>query len=352
MKILMMGYYGCNNVGDDIFVNQLTKFWESQQLIEKVFVLCQDNYYHSTAKKIKFFSNKLTKLQRLWLMLNSDFIVWGGGTLNFSSKPKNLLRLQTFTKLMGKRFCFLGVGLESFKPGTEKNLAQIFENADFLYVRDKHSYSLVSEKINYAKSFHLGGDLAFLDLAIYEKYLNKKSTPNQLNNISFSGKFWWGEGRGEFYAQQLMPLIEKFNSVIHLLPAHQGKERNDNQFHQLLKKYLPEDNCQIHSWEQPEHFVEILSRMDFHFGNRLHSVIIADLVGVPNLGIGDYPSKISNYIEKTGILAQQRIAAFMEPISLDRIEHIYHQYQRPEEFILNESNRSRECLEKLLQCDK
>lgn len=349
MKILLMGYYGYHNVGDDIFVQQLTKFWESKQVIEKVFVLCQDNYYHSSAEKIEFFSNKLTKLQKLWLMLKSDYIVWGGGTLNFTSQPKNLVRMQTFCKLMGKRFCFLGVGLESVKPGTEKNLAQIFENADFLYVREKHSYTLVSEKINYSKSLHLGGDLAFLDLELYEKYLKEKPYSNNLNHISFSGKFWWGEGRAEFYAQQLIPLIEKFNSVIHLLPAHEGDERNDNRFHQLLKKYLPEDNCQIHSWEQPEGFLEILSKMDFHFGNRLHSVIIADILGVPNIGIGDYPSKVSNYIEKTEILPKERIAAFMEPLSLERIEHIYHKYQRPEAFILNESMSSREGLEKLLQ---
>ncbi len=350
MKILLMGYYGYNNVGDDIFVQQLTKYWESQPGIEKVFVLCQDSYYRNSGEKIEFFSNnKLTKIHKLWLMLKSDYIVWGGGTLNFSSKPKNLVMMQTFAKLTGKRFCFLGVGLESIKPGTEKNIAQIFENADFLYVRDNNSYILVTEKIKYSKSLHLGGDLAFLDLDLYEKYLKAKPSSDNLNHISFSGKFWWGEGRAEFYAQQLIPLIEKFNSVIHLLPAHQGDERNDNRFHELLQKYLPEDHCQIHSWDHSEGFFEILSKMDFHFGNRLHSVIMADILGVPNIGIGDYPSKVSNYIEKTEILPKERIAAFMEPLSLERIEHIYREYQRPEKFIVNESKTSQEGLEKLLQ---
>ncbi|MDH6060532.1 polysaccharide pyruvyl transferase family protein [Chrysosporum bergii ANA360D] len=349
MKILMMGYYGCHNIGDDIFVYQLTKFWQSKQVIDKVFVLCQDDYYQSTSEKIEFFSNQLTKLQKLWLMLRSDYIIWGGGTLNFSSRPKNLIRMQNFAKFMGKSFVFLGVGLETVKPETEKNLAKIFENADFLYVRDNQSDKFVQQTLKYTKPFHLGGDLAFLDLSMYDKYLTNPSKSNNIDHISFSGKFWWGEGRAKFYAQQLTPLIEKFNSVIHLLPAHQGQERSDNKFHELLKKYLPEDNCQIHSWDQPENFVEILSQMDFHLGNRLHSVIIADILGVPNIGIGDYPSKISNYIEKTEILPQSRIAAFMEPISLERIEHIYHQYQRPDQFILKESKTSREGLEKLLQ---
>ncbi|MBG1267848.1 polysaccharide pyruvyl transferase family protein [Nostoc sp. WHI] len=348
MNIFLIGYYGQSNVGDDIFVQQLTKFWEAQEFVKRVFVVCKDNYYDNSASKIKFFSShKLTKLHRLWLILKTDYIVWGGGSLNISSKPKDLVRLQFFSKLMGKRFCFLGVGLESVKAGAEDNVVEIFENADFLYLRDKNSYQLVQEKIKYNKSFCLGGDLAFLDLTFYEKYINQRKISNNINNISFSGKYWWGEGRGEFYAQQLMPLIEKFNSVIHLLPAHIGDERNDNSFHKLLKKYLPEKNCLIHSWNKPEEFIEILSKMDFHLGNRLHSIIIADILGVPNIGIGDHPSKISNYINKTEMLTTERIAAFMEPLSVERIENIFQTYKRPEEFILNESKTSKEGLEKL-----
>lgn len=353
MNIFLIGYYGQLNVGDDIFVQQLTKFLGAQELVEKVFVICKDNYYDdhnrsSSTSKIHFFSSdKVTKLQRLQLLLKSDYIVWGGGSLNLSSKPKNLVRLQLFSKLMRKRFCFVGVGLESVKPGTEKNIAQIFENADFLYVRDKYSYQLIQEKIKYDKSFYLGGNLAFLDLNFYEKYINQRKISQNLNNISFSGKYWWGDGRGKFYAEQLMPLIEKFNSVIHLVPAHQGDERNDNRFHKLMKEYLPEKNCVIHSWNKPEEFIEILSQMDFHLGNRLHSIIIADILGVPNIGIDEHPSKISNYINKTEMLTTERIAAFMEPLSVERIQSIFQNYKRPEEFILNESKTSQEGLGKL-----
>ncbi len=61
--------------------------------------------------------------------------------------------------------------------------------------------------------------------------------------------------------------------------------------------------------------------MDFHIGNRLNSIIIADIVGVPNLGIiQEGTLKIKNYIEKTQILTQERIVQFMEPIAKERIE--------------------------------
>ncbi|MDZ7993435.1 MAG: polysaccharide pyruvyl transferase family protein [Nostoc sp. EfeVER01] len=346
MNIFLIGYYGEGNVGDDIFVKQLTTFWKAQEVVEQVFVMCQNNYYDNSDSKIQIFSiHKLTRLHRLWLILKSDYIVWGGGSLNLSIKPKYLVRLQLLSKLMGKRFCFIGVGLEGVKA--EDNVTQIYKNADFLYVRDKDSYQVVQQKIKYNKHFCMGGDLAFLNLNFYEKYLKKKTISNNINNISFSGTYWWGEGRGKFYAEQLMPLIEKFNSVIHLLPAHIGDQKNDNNFHKFLKKYLPEQNCVIHSWNKPEEFIEILSKMDFHLGNRLHSIILADILGVPNIGIGNHPSKISNYINKTEMLTNERIADFMEPLSLDRIMNIFQTYKRPEEFIFNESKTSKEGLEKL-----
>lgn len=346
-----MGYYGYGNIGDDLFVKQLTNYFHKKEKVKNIFLICKDTYYEGLSEKTSLFNSlRLTKIPTISLLLKSDCIVWGGGSLKLESKPmRNLLRLQAFCKLTRKRFCFLGIGLEGLKAGKEKGVTKVFEDADLLYVRDNHSYKLAHEELKSTKYCCLGGDLAFLDLTLYEDFLNKKKNSNALNNISFSGKFWWGEGRAEFYAQQLMQLIEKYNSVIHLLPAHVGDEKNDNRFHELLKKYLPMENCKLHSWNKPEDFLEILNQMDFHFGDRLHSVILADILGVPNIGIGNYPDKISNYIEKTGMLAVERLATFMEPLALERIEKIFQQYKRPDEFILNESRTSKESLEKFFQ---
>ncbi|MCA1993535.1 MAG: polysaccharide pyruvyl transferase family protein [Coleofasciculus sp. S288] len=346
MNILLMGYYGQSNIGDDLFVKQLTTYFSTKDVVKNVFVICQDNYYEKVSDKVSFFStSNLSKLKRAWLILRSDCIAWGGGTLNFSGKPKNYLRLQALSKVMGKRFCFLGVGIESIKSDSDKGIAQVFENADLLYVRDNYSYELASQTFKTSQSCCLGGDLAFLNLSLYDRFLKRDKSSNQLHNISFSGKHWWGDGRAEFYAKQLIPVIEQYNSVIHLLPAHVGDKRNDNKFHELLKKYLPENHCQLHSWKHPEEFIEILSQMDFHIGNRLHSLILADILGVPNIGIGEASSKIGNYVTKTGILTTERVAAFMEPLPLERIEKISQSYERPDEFILNESQTARECLE-------
>ena len=330
MNIMLIGYYGYHNIGDDLFVKQLTNYLASQQKVKKIFILGEENYYKFDSQKVFYFaSNQLSKIKRALILLKSDYIAWGGGSLNLDGEPDNLLKLQKLSKLMSKRFGFLGVGLESgLKENNSKSKkANIFEKSDFLYLRDNYSYQTALEQLKLKQSPSLGGDLAFLDLTIYEKFFKPLNQSNNITNISFSGKKWWGGGRAEFYAKQLMPLIEKYNTIIHLLPAQvvlPGKEedqRNDNRFHELLKKHLPSTNCQIHSWKEPEDFLEIMSSMNFHIGNRLHSIILADILGIPNIGIGSHKSKIFNYINKTNTLSKERVVDFMEPISMEKISN-------------------------------
>lgn len=354
MRILLMGYYGYGNIGDDLFVKQLTTYFSKQENIKEVFVICEDDYYEKPHEKVSFFSaKKLSKLQRLFLYLKSDRVAWGGGTLNISGKPGNLLKIQSLLKLTGKSFSFLGIGLESVNAkegsGIISSSEQVFKNSYLLYLRDYSSYELAQKYLNAVKHCCLGGDLAFLDLSIYQPFIKTTPKPSYPQNISFSGKFWWGNSRAEFYAQQLIPWIEKYNTMIHLLPGHVGDERNDNRFHQLMIKYLPASNYQLHNWKKPEEFLEILSQMDFHIGNRLHSVILADILGIPNIGIASVNSKISNYIDKTEVLPLERLAEFMEPLTMERVEKIFREYQRPVDFIENESKASEKCLQILLQ---
>lgn len=347
MNILLMGYYGQRNIGDDLFVKQLSNYFSRRSDVVNIFILCKEEYYPKNSEKVTFYcEEKLSKLQKLLLILKSDRIFWGGGTLNIRDRPTNLLRIQFLSRLMGKKFGFLGIGLEAVDAEVQEESYNIFQKSSLLYLRDRSSYDIASNYFENKEAISLGGDLAFIDLNIYHNYIQSK-TNNQLQNISFSGKFWWGEGRGEFYANQLLPVIEKYNSVIHLLPGHVGTERNDNQFHERLKKYLPQQNYQLHSWEEPEEFIEILSTMDFHFGNRLHSIILADILGVPNIGIDRVGSKIGNYIEKTNLLVEERRVDFMEEIGLDRIERILNQYVRPAQFISHESEQAKNCLEKV-----
>ncbi|GAA6621695.1 polysaccharide pyruvyl transferase family protein [Scytonema sp. NUACC26] len=351
MNIILMGYYGFKNIGDDLSIQQLIQLFSSKKAIQNIFVFCEYDCSEVTNNKVIFCNtHKLSTLQKASILFQSDYLIWAGSSFNLKDNSGKLLMMQQFAKMTGKRFCYLGIGLEAFKSEELETKARFLKNANYLYLRDKNSYGSAVSQLKSVKSY-LGGYLAFLNVDGYEKFI-RSDRSTQINNISFTGNFWWGEGRAEFYSQQLLPFIEKFNSTIHLLPAQVSEQRNDNKFHKLLKNYLPEENCKLHSWSQPQDFVEILSQMDFHFGNRLHSVILADILGIPNVGIDEYVSKnskIKNYIDKTEMLSTYRMLNFMEPIDICAIEKIYREYQRPSEFILNESKTANVGVELVFQ---
>jgi len=104
----LMGYHGFHNVGDDLFLRQLIDYFAKTNDVKNIFVFCQDDYYERTTDKVKFFAaSNLSKLKRLSIVLRSQCLMLGGGTLNIAEKPTNLLRLQSLAKWTNKRFCFL-----------------------------------------------------------------------------------------------------------------------------------------------------------------------------------------------------------------------------------------------------
>ncbi|MBE9029224.1 polysaccharide pyruvyl transferase family protein [filamentous cyanobacterium LEGE 11480] len=70
----------------------------------------------------------------------------------------------------------------------------------------------------------------------------------------------------------------------------------DNKFHEKMQRVLPAGSSTIYNWESPEQFLEVMQGMDFHIGNRLHSIILADILGVPSIGINAEPPKILDYL--------------------------------------------------------
>lgn len=114
MNILLLGYYGKKNIGDDLFLNQLIGYFSEKNKIDNIFVFCESNYYDIVSNKVVFFeTGRLSQAEKDDIVFKSDRIAWGGGSLNLESKPLDLLKLQARSQSMGKRFCFLGIGLES-----------------------------------------------------------------------------------------------------------------------------------------------------------------------------------------------------------------------------------------------
>ncbi|MEM6502992.1 MAG: polysaccharide pyruvyl transferase family protein [Cyanobacteria bacterium P01_C01_bin.89] len=355
MRIVLLGYYGWHNLGDDLFVEQLSRHLPKiLPNLTRLTILCQKCYYQSPEPSVRFRAmGDLSKLQLLRLMVKADYVIWGGGSMEFGDVPKTMLLMQQTSQKTGGRFQFWGVGLEKIDvtDSSEGAIAstRLLKKSSFLYFRDPVSYTKASSFQPDHTKYCLGGDIALLDPNLYRPWHKLSAVdgtsaptapPKTIKNIGISGKFWWGQGRADFYGDQLRPWVDQHGATIHCLPAHGGTENSDNQFHEKLKTTLPEGTCVIHDWGHYGEFLQLLRLMDVYISNRLHGVITADQLGVPNIGIAS-ESKITNYIQKSGMVPELRVVEFMDPITEDHLRSLVSQYRRPNEFIEAESQAAK-----------
>ena len=72
----------------------------------------------------------------------------------------------------------------------------------------------------------------------------------------------------------------------------------DQKIHRRLARFLPKGGFLYTSWKKPEDFLTELRESDFHIGARLHSLILADIIGVPAFSVSP-AKKVVFYLRKT-----------------------------------------------------
>jgi len=344
MQINLLGYYGFHNIGDDLMLKNLLDFFLKESRITRINVFCREAYY-SPQPRVKYFSlTNFSRFQKGWQLFKNKFTFWGGGTCFFESEGNNgifeLLRMQKITSFNRRKFAFLGIGISELNSHRYISASEQLIKKSFLcYFRDRESLKK-AERLVKDKKYCLGGDLAFLS------DIKPVSVSAELKKISFSGHYNFKKYPLKLMTDILNELIAKLNCRIYFIPAHTGTSFNDNIYHKQLAAHLNPKNYEICDWNTPEEYIGIMQKMNFHIGIRLHSLIIADLLGIPNCGIA-YSSKITYYINKTQILPDLRN---IEPDNLDLVEKILNikeQYKYPEKFIKSERESALSCLEQI-----
>ncbi len=343
MQINLLGYYGFHNIGDDLMLeNLLTYFLESGR-ISRINVFCRETYYPNKEGVQYYPVNRFSRLQKAVQLIKNRYTLWGGGTCIYQSKTSRglfeLRRQQKIAATFGRRFGLLGIGIGELKDKKYIDTAiNLLRDSNFVYFRDEES--LQSAKLLAEKNYCLGGDLVFLS------DIEPVPPKDELRKISFSGHYNFKKYPLQLMAENLKELIDKMNCKIYFLPAHTGSSYNDNEYHKQLATYLKPGFYEICDWDVPEEYIQILGEMDFHIGIRLHSLVLSDMLGIPNCGIA-YSHKITYYLKKTQVLPDLRNIEIANNDLIDNILKIKEQYKYPETFIKSERKSALNCLDKV-----
>jgi polysaccharide pyruvyl transferase WcaK-like protein len=277
------------------------------------------------------------KLRRLFLASTSDMTVWGGGTCLYETPDDlGMRRLLCYARLVrrsGKRFALLNIGLGRLKCESSRRIAaEILALASHVSLRDEGSLEAMRRIAPHVPNVISGGDMALMSPVASAGKLALEG-----EWIGFAGSKDLLDIRGGFEATRAtIHQLVASGARIAFVPFHQGAD-GDLRLHERLAEGLPESRVVHISYDTPAECLGVLSRMSFVIGQRLHSLVFADIVGTPSVGIVVHP-KVRYYLAEQG--GENRAFSAEQPVTEGEIRLALTSYRQPKAFIAAQRERA------------
>ncbi len=358
MKLSLLGYYGYGNFGDDWILASLLHGLERMPSVSRVNVLVRDDTYsnqpHFNPGKARYLPTRRfrDKLAKYRLLFDSDLFVWGGGTCLYEPGDGDIRGMESFLRnirlfrIAGKPYGFLGIGMGELASGRSRRITgSILKHASFVTFRDPASMDIargVTDRSLWQR-FELCGD-PFLLSGDRMRMLRKADARRPMTRIAFCGHLGLADREPlvRFYADLLDRLMEETGASVSCVPMQSWKGMDDNRFHEQLKGHIRHrDRFKVHTYDSMESLIALLEEVDFLIGMRLHSILLADVLGIPSLGIETMP-KVGFYLSAFPEACSRRAYGLMEPFTPANILEV-------EEACWKERNLVEQTLEKLRQ---
>ena len=302
-KIIITGYYGEGNLGDDAIL---------LGVIEGIKQYCPDLEFQVVAARRELLpeqtrpyflpGNDLTQVYNSIKV--SDLVVCGGGGLFQDYYGHDLLewfhgarmglnyylRNLFIAQVLGKPTMVYGAGVGPLQTTTGRQMVKlILSNTDTVTVRDVHSHNLLAE---------LGVDsLVTGDPALRTQPEKTTWHPeSQGPFIGLSLRNWSNQPHYDVVVSCLKWLVKEFEFKILLFPMDQCDI--DKKILSKVREQLPSGQAHfIPSELTPGQTMYVMQRCSFLLGMRLHFAILGHGAGVPVIALS-YDKKVESYMER------------------------------------------------------
>ncbi len=306
MKLLLAGYFGSGNIGDEAILQALVSRLRKEFPYGKITALSDDPLGTSRSYNIDSV-HKYSLFHILKELASCDaFVLGGGGLLQDSTSARSLFYyslLIFLAKHLRKKTILLGQGIGPVR--NKSLLRRALKNVDLVSVRDEISLKELISIGAKPKKLVLTADLSFL-LGSPDKENGKKLL--EIEGIN--------KCRSRLIGVALRPPVKvrdpasKYKAVAALCD-HLIKEK-DSQIVFLIFKY-PDDMDAIDRvmgfMKYPAHILlrrctpaemlDVISSFDALVGMRLHSLIFSSMAGTPGFGLS-YDPKVESFQRSTG----------------------------------------------------
>jgi polysaccharide pyruvyl transferase CsaB len=348
LPVLISGYYGFDNLGDEAILESIIQWFETRDEVYPVVL--------SANPKGTFDAYGVDAISRtsLWAILrrigsSPVLIQGGGGLLQDKTSFKSLLYYLAILLLgfvTGRRVVAFGQGIGPLEGEISPLLVgEFLSQCDLICVRDFRSYSFCQQRLPLNKKIVYMADAALLLEAadpdhVYDIFLQENLDLVGKPLVGFSIK---GSPKDRRQMTALARAIDMTTSElgggVAIFPFHYPWDvEYAEQVHALVSD---KDSVMIVKGQyRPAEVLGLVGRCDLMVGTRLHSLIFAANQAVPFVAVS-YDPKIDEFAGEFGFKPAVHTPLVGPEVLFDAIADAYEQRGRLKTKITETTNRLR-----------
>lgn len=326
-KIVISGYYGFANAGDEAMLTAIVKSLRSREAAVELTVISGNP--EATASRHHVVSiHRFNPLAIIDSIRTSNLLLSGGGSLlqDVTSKKSLLYYLSVLAagRWFGKKVMLFAQGIGPIRSGFLRRMTRfVCSKVDLITVRDADSLEELRRMGIPEQKVVLTAD-AVLTLPQAEKeqgrlLLSSFDVPIGKKLIAVSVRKWQEEER---YLKELAAaadvLIEKYDAHVVLLPLQYPADVGAcRKMQQYIKNSA---GCTVLDAAcDTEMFLSLIGNFSLLIGMRLHALIFAAVMHVPFVGVS-YDPKIDGFIKEVGGISAGQINRLAAPDVVAAVE--------------------------------
>lgn len=304
MRIVLSGYYGFDNAGDEALVTAISNSLRAVDGTVEITVLSGNPERTAIVHGIRAVS-RVNPLVLIRELSSADLLISGGGSLlQDVTGPLSIpyyLGIVVLAKLLKTRVVFYAQGVGPVKRRLSRWLIKLVANrVDLITLRDVESAELLRSIGVDRPPISVTADPVFSlrptieEIRQAESYLDDLGLDQRQGIIGISIRSWNG-----FTDQQVALFLDKLAETGHpllLIPLqHPADVEYSFQVRRLMQSPITIAETQFSSTE----LMGLISHLRLLVGMRLHSLIFAACVGTPFEGIS-YDPKVETFLKQFG----------------------------------------------------
>ena len=353
-KIMISGYYGFNNTGDEAILKSMVKAFKEKMPQIKIVVLSHSPLQTSQAYQVKGIE-RLHLIDIIHNLKNTNLFISGGGGLLQDSTGKGwsilyYLGLILLAKIIKVPVMIYAQGIGPVNKQINKRLMKwILNKVDLITVRDTSSKELLENLGVVKPSIYVNSDPVFLlkkkninhimdSYPYIQALINSESRP--LIGISVREYKSNGSDSKRIFAQAADYLIENYKAKIIFFPFQFDEDVHiSEEILSLMKNKAEVLKVRL----EPEELLSVMSRLSLVVGVRLHSIIFSSMANIPFIALS-YDPKVKYFIENLGL--SELLLEIDEGISLkniqEKIEYVRENNNKIKNILLEKVNNLEE----------